>query len=81
MTAVKSIDMRNNFKSFCDRAFCGETIIVSRPKNENVVLISENEYNELQKTKRNSEYLNMLDRSMSEAKAGNIKIKPIEEFI
>ena len=81
MTAVKSIDLRDNFKSFCDKVFGGETLIISRPKNENVVMISENEYNHLQKARRNAEYLNMLERSMEEAKAGNIVIKQPEDFI
>ena len=80
MTAVKSIDLRDNFKAFCDKVFGGETLIVSRPKNENVVLISEQEYNNLQKAKRNAEYLAMLERSMDEAKAGNIIVKSLENF-
>ena len=80
MTAVKSIDLRDNFKAFCDKVFGGETLIVSRPKNENVVLISEQEYNNLQKAKRNAEYLAMLERSMDEAKAGNIIVKSLEDF-
>ena len=80
MTAVKSIDIRNNFNTFCDKVFGGETLIISRPKNENVVMISENEYNLLQKAKRNAEYLSMLDRSMEEAKSGNIIVKSLEDF-
>ena len=35
MLAVKSMDVRENFKSLCDKVFRGETLIVSRPKNEN----------------------------------------------
>lgn len=80
MTAVKSIDLRDNFKNFCDKVFRGETIIISRPKNENVVLISENEYNNLQKAKHNAEYLAMLEKSFSEAKEGNIVIKNVEDL-
>jgi antitoxin YefM len=34
MLAVKSMDVRDNFKNFCDRVFIGETLIVLRPKNE-----------------------------------------------
>lgn len=79
MTAVKSMDIRNNFNIFCDKVFGGETLIISRPKNENVVMISENEYNLLQKAKRNAEYLSMLDRSMEEAKSGNIIVKSLED--
>ena len=29
MLAVKSMDVRDNFKSFCDKVFDGETLIVS----------------------------------------------------
>ena len=47
MLAVKSMDVRDNFKSLCDKVFRGETLIISRPKNENVVMLSEYEYNEL----------------------------------
>lgn len=36
-------------------------------KNENVVMVSEKEYNALQKAKRNVEYLAMLDQSIAEA--------------
>jgi antitoxin YefM len=67
MLAVKSVDLRDNFKALCDKVFGGETLIISRPRNENVVMVSEKEYNELQKARRNAEYLAMLDKSMAEA--------------
>lgn len=63
MLAVKSMDVRDNFKDWCNHVINGETLIVSRPKNENVVIMSEKEYNEMQKAKRNAEYLAKLDRS------------------
>ena len=40
MLAVKSMDVRENFKSLCDKVFRGETLIVSRPKNENIVMVA-----------------------------------------
>ena len=51
MLAVKSMDVRDNFKTFCDKAYNGETLIISRPKNENVVMVSEKEYNEMAEEK------------------------------
>ena len=39
MLAVKSMDVRDNFKSLCDKVFNGETLIISRPKNENIVML------------------------------------------
>jgi antitoxin YefM len=80
MLAVKSMDVRKNFKLLCDKVFMGETLIVSRPKNENVVMMSESEYNEIMKAKRNAEYLAMLDKSMAEAEAGGFVAKTIEEL-
>ena len=80
MLAVKSMDVRDNFKSFCDKVVDGETLIVSRPKNQNVVMMSESEYNNIMKAKRNAEYLTMLDKSMAEAEAGKFIIKSIEEL-
>lgn len=80
MLAVKSMDVRNNFKSLCDKVFDGETLIISRPKNENVVMLSEQEYNEMMKIKRNADYLAMIDKSMEEAETGGFIAKTIAEL-
>ena len=80
MLAVKSMDVRDNFKAFCDKVFGGETLIISRPKNENIVMMSEVEYNEIMKAKRNAEYLAMLDKSMAEAEAGGFVTKTLDEL-
>lgn len=80
MLAVKSMDVRDNFKNLCDKVFNGETLIISRPKNENIVMISEHEYNEMMKAKRNADYLTMLDKSMAEAEAGGFITKTIDEL-
>ena len=61
MLAVKSMDVRENFKSLCDKVFNGETLIISRPKNENVVMLSESEYNEIMRFKKNADYIAMID--------------------
>lgn len=80
MFVVKSMDVRDNFKSLCDKVYNGETLIILRPKNENVVMLSEYEYNEMMKAKRNSEYLAMIDKSMAEAEAGGFAAKTIAEL-
>ncbi len=80
MLAVKSMDVRDNFKSLCDKVFRGETVIVSRPKNENIVMMSETEYNEIMKAKRNADYLAMLDKSIAEAEDGGFITKTIDEL-
>ena len=80
MLAVKSMDVRDNFKNLCDKVVNGETLIISRPKNENVVMLSEHEYNEIMKAKRNADYLAMIDKSIAEAEAGGFVTKTITEL-
>ncbi|MFQ9749549.1 MAG: type II toxin-antitoxin system Phd/YefM family antitoxin [Anaerobutyricum soehngenii] len=74
MIATKQMDLRANIKKYFDLAFNGETIVVSRKENKNVVVISEQEYNELQRAKRNAEYLAKLDRSFAQLKQGEVVI-------
>lgn len=66
MIATKQMDLRANLKKYFDIAFSGEPVIVSRKKNENVVVISETQYNDLQKAKRAAEYLKKMEHSISQ---------------
>ena len=80
MIATRQMEIRANIKKYFDYAFNGETIIVSRKENKNVVIISEKEYNDLQKAKRNAEYLAKLDTSMEQLKAGETISFSMEEL-
>ena len=80
MLAVKSMDVRENFKEWCNKVIGGETLIVSRPKNQNVVIVSEKEYNEMAKAKRNAEYLAMLDKSFQQLEEGETISFSMEEL-
>ena len=79
MVAVKGADIKYNFKAICDRVFGGETIIVSRPKNENVVLISEKKYEELERAQRNADYLAKIDRGINQMKTGKLQYHDLVE--
>lgn len=63
MIATKPFDLRSNLKKYMDFAFHGNPVVIARPKNENVVMLSEQEYNELAKAKQNAEYLQRIDHS------------------
>lgn len=80
MIATKPIDLRARLKDYLDSAFSGEPVIVSRKNNQNVVIVSEREYNELMKARRNAEYLAMLDESEAQFKAGNTITFTMEEL-
>ena len=81
MIATKPIDLRARLKDYLDSAFSGEPVIVSRKNNQNVVIVSEHEYNELMKAKRNAEYLAKLQRGISALNAGKgIEHEIIEDY-
>ena len=70
MIAIKTIDLRNDFKRVSDLVISGEKVLISRPHNQNLVVLSEKEYNELDKARRNAEYLKKLDNALEEARNG-----------
>lgn len=80
MIATKPINLRANLKSYLDNAFNGEPVIVSRKNNQNVVILSEREYNDLIKAKRNAEYLSMINESVAQFKRGETISFTLEEL-
>ena len=80
MLAVKSVNVRDNFKEWCDKINMGETVVISRPRNENIYMISEAEYNALQKAKKNAEYLAKIDESIENHKKGDTISFTMEEL-
>ncbi len=80
MLAVKSVNVRDNFKEWCDRIILGETVVISRPRNENIYMISETEYNALQKAKRNAEYMAKIDESVENHRKGDTISFSLEEL-
>lgn len=80
MTATVATDMKANMKYYIDKALDGDNVIITRPGRKNVVLISEEEYNELQRIRNNSDYLYKLERSFEEARQGKVVGKTMEEL-
>lgn len=80
MTATVATDLKANLKYYIDRAVNGDSVIITRPKRKNAVLISEEEYNELQRIKQNAEYMYKLGVSMRQAEQGKVVVKSMEEL-
>ena len=58
MLAVNYSTIRNNLKSYCDRATDeNETVIVTRKDEKNIVIMSLEQYNSMMKSAKNAEYL------------------------
>jgi antitoxin YefM len=79
MVTIKSKDLIDDFNVYCEKVYKGEVLIVSRPKNENIIMMSESEYNKIMKEIRNAQYLEMLDKSIMEANEGDFIVETIDE--
>lgn len=80
MLVAKQNDVRSNIKSYFDTAYNGEAVFVPRIGNRNVYIISEAEYSELQKAKRNSDYLRGIYESQTNRSFRETLSESIEEL-
>ena len=80
MLAVNYSTIRSHLKDYCDKATDDrETVIVTRKNEKNVVIISLERYNQLEKAARNAEYLAMLDRGITQLETGRGQVHDLIE--
>jgi antitoxin YefM len=81
--AISYSTARQNFKEYCDKTTKDfETIIVTRERGENVVMISEAEYNNMLENlhvRRNPEFYNELLKSIEQLKNGRKKERELAD--
>lgn len=74
MIAISYSNVRQNFKDYCDKATNDfETIIITRERGDNVVMLSESEYNNLLENlyvRSDPTYYNELLKSIDQLKMG-----------
>lgn len=80
MTATITTELKANLKIYIDKAVNDDSVIITRPKKKNAVLIGEDEYNELLRTKENADYLYKMNTSIQQAKEGKVVVKSMEEL-
>ena len=81
MLAVNYSTLRNSLKSYCDKATDdGEIIIATRKGEKNIVIMSLEQFNEMQKRINNEQYIKMLENSIAELKSGKIIVKNLSDF-
>ena len=81
MLAVNYSTIRENLKFYCDKVTdSNETVIVTRKDEKNVVLISLDEWNELQRALKNAEYLGKLNRSLADINSGHVIRKTMQDL-
>ncbi|MCL1903741.1 MAG: type II toxin-antitoxin system prevent-host-death family antitoxin [Oscillospiraceae bacterium] len=83
MIAINYTTARQNFKDFCDKTVNDfETVIITRERGENVVLLSESEYNNMIENlyvRSNSKDYKELLESIQQLKKGQGKIRELIE--
>ena len=62
MVVAKQVDIRSNIKKYFDMAYNGESIVVPRVHNKNIVIISEEEYNRLIQIERVGAYARSFEK-------------------
>lgn len=80
MIALRAADLKNEFKKVSELVTSGEKVLISRPRNENLVVISEKEYNVLEKIRRNAEYLAKINRAKERFAQGHVVVKTMTEL-
>ena len=80
MIALKAMDLRNDFKRVSDLVTSGEVVLIARPRNENLVVMSEKEYNILEKTRRNVTHVAKTDMSLRELAEGKSVSFTVDEL-
>jgi len=83
MIATSYSSVREHFKEYCDKATNDfETIIITRTRGENVVMLSESEYNNMLENlyvrSNQSDYLRLME-SIDQLKAGKGKKRELIE--
>lgn len=77
MDAVSYSDLRQNLKTYMDKVYRDhDTLIITRKNNENLVLISIDEYNSLMETNyllSNEANAEHLKKSIDQYRSGNVK--------
>lgn len=72
MVAANYTTVRNNLKDFCDKASDeDEVIIVTRKDEKNIVIMSLDKLNQLEKELHNAQYLAKIEKGFSQIESGN----------
>ena len=83
MLATNFTNVRNNFKEYCDKAIDdAQPVIVTRKDDRNVVIISLDEYNNMQENMYifgNKEYVDRLLESKKQIEHGHAKVQELIE--
>lgn len=71
MVAANYTTVRNNLKDYCDKAsYDDEIVIVTRKDEKNIVIMSLDKLNRLEKDLHNAQYLAKIEKGFAQIEAG-----------
>lgn len=70
MNVIKAVDLHTRFREICIDVEQGEKVLIARPHNKNMVLISEKVFNAIIKERNNFKYIEKLNKSFKGAENG-----------
>ena len=71
MVAANYTTVRNNLKDYCDKASDeNEIVLVTRKKEKNVVIMSLDRLNQIERDLRNARYMAKIERGFAQIEAG-----------
>jgi antitoxin YefM len=73
-------EFTNDYENIIPLVLNGKPYIISTPEKKNLVLISEEEFEDLQRIKKNMEYYAKLDKAQEDIKNGNTISFTMEEL-
>lgn len=72
MLTTNYSNIRSHLKDYCDKVYdLQETVLITRKNDKNIVMMSLEKYNELEKAARNYEYWAKIDRGIEQFQNGN----------
>jgi PHD/YefM family antitoxin component YafN of YafNO toxin-antitoxin module len=78
--AIRVNDLVRDCKKVLDEVAAGVRVIVARPHGKNVVVMDEKSYLEIERVRRNQEYLEKLERSEQQFARGEFVTFSMEEL-
>lgn len=80
MNVIKAVDLHTRFREICFDVEQGEKVLIARPHNKNMVLITEKVFNNLVKELNNYKYIEKLNKSFQEAENGEYTSYDFDEL-
>lgn len=77
---VRSQDILTNFSKVAKQVFAGKTVLIARPKKQNIALISEKKLKELLALEEEKKFENKVKCAFKSAKQGNVVERSFSEF-